>query len=592
MSMTRFFLLIFIPLVLIGCKKKEEAIYSGHSFNLHTLTKTNQNPTDTNITFTWDGVATNTIFTVCTKNTAFTNHCEPIGSVNGVNTASFPLISLIRQHNAPFFIMAKSGAGLAFSNEVHLPMPNLVNALVAWLVSEHPNQNGQFGWSVDMSDDGNKVVIGSPYVTLSTIDSNGQIIRHERAGVAYVFERNQGIWLLNASLQGEHIMADRQFGMSVSMDANGKTVAVGAPNEVSYNPLGLAERKGAVHIFAYNDVNWLETARIIPEISDVGDRFGETVAMEEQGNTIAVSAPGESSNSTDTGVNATDNSIANAGAVYIFSGSGISWSQRAFLKAQHPKAEQRFGKSLAFSGNGIALAVGFPTESSNAFGINPPSTNNELAVNSGAVYLYKLLVGQWIFETQFKASNAESEDQFGYSVALDKTGYKLVVGAPYEDSCSQGINSDGLNNRSLNSGAAYVFEYVPRTDEWLEVDLLKGTRINAEDNFGKSVALNHAGDKLFVSAPRNTSVCQGLNGDMNSNGPDALGAVFSYRWDQNHWISDMFFKSISPSADGAFGESLAIDALGERMIISQPYSDTLGPDLTPSVYDSGAVAIF
>ena len=48
-----------------------------------------------------------------------------------------------------------------------------------------------------------------------------------------------------------------------------------------------------------------------------------------------------------------------------------------------------FGFSLAISGDGNTLLIGAPRESSDATGVGPPRTNNNLP-NSGAAYVIRI----------------------------------------------------------------------------------------------------------------------------------------------------------------------------------------------------------
>ncbi|PZR15505.1 MAG: hypothetical protein DI536_08635 [Archangium gephyra] len=67
-------------------------------------------------------------------------------------------------------------------------------------------------------------------------------------------------------------------------------------------------------------------------------------------------APSEGSN----GSSQADNSLANAGAVYVFALQSGTWSQEAWLKASNAGAHDQFGISLAISANGGTRAVGAP----------------------------------------------------------------------------------------------------------------------------------------------------------------------------------------------------------------------------------------
>ena len=81
------------------------------------------------------------------------------------------------------------------------------------------------------------------------------------------------------------------------------------------------------------------------------DEFGFAVALSIDGNTLAVGAPGEASAATGIiGANQTDNTAANAGAVYVFTRSVATWSQQAYVKASNTGAADNFGSSVALSG--------------------------------------------------------------------------------------------------------------------------------------------------------------------------------------------------------------------------------------------------
>jgi hypothetical protein len=73
--------------------------------------------------------------------------------------------------------------------------------------------------------------------------------------------------------------------------------------------------------------------------------------------------------------------------VYVFTRSGGTWSQQAYVKANNTEIADWFGASVALSGDGNTLAVGANRESSNATGINGDPANN-LASEAGAVYVY------------------------------------------------------------------------------------------------------------------------------------------------------------------------------------------------------------
>ena len=102
------------------------------------------------------------------------------------------------------------------------------------------------------------------------------------------------------------------------------------------------------------------------------DRFGFSVAL--SGNTLAVGGPGEKSSATGIDGNQDNNSLTDAGAVYVFTRDNSQWSQQAYLKASNTGNDDRFGSSIALFDN--TLAVGAPGEKSSATGIDGNQGNN------------------------------------------------------------------------------------------------------------------------------------------------------------------------------------------------------------------------
>ncbi len=116
------------------------------------------------------------------------------------------------------------------------------------------------------------------------------------------------------------------------------------------------------------------------------DFFGFAVALSGDGNTLAVGANHEESNATGINGNQNDNSALGSGAAYVFRFDGTDWKQQAYVKASNSGWNDVFGFAVALSADGNTLAVA-AGEDSNATGINGDQNNN-LALRSGAVYLY------------------------------------------------------------------------------------------------------------------------------------------------------------------------------------------------------------
>ena len=211
---------------------------------------------------------------------------------------------------------------------------------------------------------------------------------------------------------------------------------------------------GAVYVFTRSGTTWSQQAYLKASNTDAQDNFGYSVSL--SGDTLAVGASYESSNATDVNGIQSDNSASGSGAVYIFTRSGRTWSQQAYLKASNTDVSDDFGDSVSLSGD--TLAVGAPDESSSATGVNGSQSDNS-AINSGAVYIFTRSGRTWSQQAYLKASNTGRSDLFGDSVSL--SGDTLAVGARFEDSSATGVNGSQGDNRAGRSGAVYVRRIAP-----------------------------------------------------------------------------------------------------------------------------------
>ncbi|MEE4637426.1 MAG: FG-GAP repeat protein, partial [Wenzhouxiangella sp.] len=279
-----------------------------------------------------------------------------------------------------------------------------------------------------------------------------------------------------------------EFGSSVA--ASGGTIIVGAEWEdsaaigVDGNQLDdSAANAGAAYIFERSAIGrWSQQAYLKASNTEGGDRFGHAVALSD--NLAAVGAFSEDSAAPGIDGDELDNSLPDAGAVYVFvRDSAGTWTQDAYIKASSPDENDQFGMALAISGN--TLVVGVAGEDSGSSGINGDPFDNSLQ-EAGAVYVFvRDEEGSWTQQAYIKASNPDEFDNFGASVAID--GDLLVVGAKFEDGSASGVDANQSDNSASNAGAAYVFV---RNEEgqWSQQAYLKPSNTDAGDQFGFSVA--------------------------------------------------------------------------------------------------------
>ena len=325
------------------------------------------------------------------------------------------------------------------------------------------------------------------------------------------------------------------FGHSVDIDGN--IAVIGADGEASLSNLinGNAQENaayavGAAYVFYRNPttLTWSFNTYLKAFNADANDHFGYAVSV--SGNTIAVGAYGEqSSGGGINGSNPNDDSIQDAGAVYIFvqDPSNNLWSQQAYLKARYPDAYDNFGKTLCLDGD--TLVVGVPGDDYRNWGVDNSGSNgnnNNNMKDSGAVYVLTRSNGYWTQRAYAKSTNACENYYFGSSV--DLKGNQFIVGSPNDASNALGVNGNQNNWSSPQSGAAAIFTY--SNNQWYQSAYLKPQQ-SGSYNFGYSVAID--GNWACVAA-------LGLT-------PGKAG-VHCFRSNNGQWASDTIL--LSPANQG------------------------------------------
>ena len=92
---------------------------------------------------------------------------------------------------------------------------------------------------------------------------------------------------------------------------------------------------GAVYVFTRAGGGWTQQAYVKASNPRGSAEFGHAVALSADGNTLAVSAYWEPSNATGINGDQKDESIPQAGAVYVFTRRGTTWTQQAYIKASN-----------------------------------------------------------------------------------------------------------------------------------------------------------------------------------------------------------------------------------------------------------------
>jgi hypothetical protein len=262
--------------------------------------------------------------------------------------------------------------------------------------------NANFGWSIDLDDD--RMVVGA----------RGESSR----GAAYVFERSAGVWSQTARLQASDVALFDFFGGAVAVEDN--TVFVGSTADGPG-----ATDQGAVYVFEFNGVQWLELAKLHASDPQSLSGFGSKLGV--RGGTAFIGAH-----------NHAHAGVGGSGSSYVFGDSGATWSETQELQQHAP---------------GIGLLFGVGIRLSDSFAVIGASRDPNNLSGGGATYLFSRGFAGWSELARMSANDALPSDGFGGALAVDDS--TVVVGVPGRDDLCGNAPS------TCDSGAVYVFEFCP-----------------------------------------------------------------------------------------------------------------------------------
>ncbi|WP_422847539.1 integrin [Acidovorax sp. M14] len=331
----------------------------------------------------------------------------------------------------------------------------------AFIKANNADADDLFGSFVALSNDGNTLAVGAYNEDGDLTGTHGNAA-YAASGAAYVFTRTGTSWAQQSYLKASNAGAGDFFGIYLSLSGAGDTLAVGAFFERSALASDPADdtltNAGAAYVFQRNAGAWSQQAYLKAPNPQAQDRFGVSVILSGDGNTLAVGMDGDSSNYTGTFVvPPPSNTLAlSSGAVFVFIRAGGVWQSQAYLKASNTRTPHRFGNNLAMSSDGNTLVVPSYRDDSNARGFNGDQANTT-AADAGAVLVFRRSAGTWAQQAYLKAPNTGPGDRFGGRVAISGDGTTLAVGASTEDSGSTGIGGNQADESSTNAGAVYLY---------------------------------------------------------------------------------------------------------------------------------------
>ena len=145
----------------------------------------------------------------------------------------------------------------------------------------------------------------------------------EDSGAVYIFSRNGQGWTQTAYLKASNTSLYDQFGTRLFLNRDGNVLAVGAPLEdgsssgVNGDQDDLADEAGAVYLFQRASGEWRQVAYLKAPASEIYDEYGANVALDDEGNTVAVGVRLEDGANGGIDGDQADDSVRDSGAVFV-----------------------------------------------------------------------------------------------------------------------------------------------------------------------------------------------------------------------------------------------------------------------------------
>jgi hypothetical protein len=324
----------------------------------------------------------------------------------------------------------------------------------------------QFGDSVSISSNGNIVAVGAPMVNY---DANPKTNLYGHVAIYEYNDSGSGSWIqlgndINGT-PGNQTSPSSQFGHSVSLSSDGKTIAIGAPGySTDYS------KEGQVKVYNYNGTGWVQNAVVFQGTSG-SDRCGYAVSLSADGNMVAFSIPGY-----------------NTKKVKIYYTNGSQYGGDIYVN------EENFGYSLQLSSNGNRIVI---SSNSHIKLFEYSSGWNQLvSIDQGPEYRSVSISGNGEI---FAYGKTNIYEYINGDSGLNQLGGQLFG----NESSSISLSSDG-HTVSINSGQYIkVYDYNVGDDEWVQ----RSTSIfvqGATSTTRQSLSLSSDGNTFVVGAPYNS----------------------------------------------------------------------------------------
>lgn len=310
--------------------------------------------------------------------------------------------------------------------------------------------------------------------------------------------------------------ANEQSGTSTKLNADGTVLVVSAPRAMDNGVM-----KGKARVYDWNGSSWIQKGTDIIG-SNVGDAFGNSVAISANGNIVIIGAPGNLSPAYLSPTGPT-------GYARIFEWNGSNWAQ---------KGSDILGTAANdITGNTVSINA-----SGSSIGVSIPGFDGANGLNCGAIRNFEWNGTAWI-QKGVDILGSTANTYLGVH-ALNATGNIIAIG------------NAGDNTGGSNAGSVKVFEF--NGSSWSQ----KGNTV-----LGNNSVLQGHGSTLAIDNNGTNFITGGFS---FTNG--ALGFIKAYTWNGTSWIpkgatlpgtsgSDFFGTAVDISQDGSIIAASSLTAL-------------------------------
>jgi hypothetical protein len=348
---------------------------------------------------------------------------------------------------------------------------------------------------------GGNVGIGTTTAPQKTLEVTGPMRIADNESSVYDLSVETGTsWIFQSKFAGPDTAPGDFFGYRVSISGDGSYAIAASYGDSNYT--------GSAYIFSRSGSTWGYQSKITGPDAEQGDRFGKSVALSGDGSYALVGAYRH----TDV--------VADQGSAYVFSRSGSSWTFQSEITAPDAAVGDRFGESVALSGDGSYAIVG-------------ARLDDDVASSSGAAYIFNRSGSSWTFQSKVTAPdpNPGGLHFLGCSVAISGDGSYAISGA---------------YGASDYTGAAYIFSR--SGSSWSYQSKITAPDAAQQDRFGWSVSMSSDGSYAIAGADRD----------------DSTGSAYIFSRSGSSWsyqskirapgvvTGDNFGYSVSISSDGSY----------------------------------------